>query len=163
MVRNFTARRAGGGLRGNRRFHLKQHGNGFSNTKTDKNRKNYACHVCHFSPSDLKDYNRHLATRKHQSATQATGLATHSPVLAENNTLSDCQGYTCGICNKYYINRTGLWRHKKSAYQTPIQNTSTVPHLLQFPCSLPKWCWLSSVKTKNYKTSLSSRITSSWR
>jgi hypothetical protein len=75
----------------------------------------------------LKDYNRHLATRKHQSATQATGLATHSPVLAENNTLSDCQGYTCGICNKYYINRTGLWRHKKKCLPNPDTKYVNIP------------------------------------
>jgi len=95
--------------------------------KTDKNRKNYACHICHFSSSDLKDYNRHLATRKHQSATQATVLATHSPVLAESNTLSNCQGYTCGICNKFYINRTGLWRHNKKCSLPPRTKESETP------------------------------------
>jgi len=93
---------------------------GLATLKTDKPRKNYACHFCNFSSSDLKDYNRHLATRKHQSATQATGLA-------ENNTLSKCQGYTCGICNKYYINRTGLWRHKKKCLPNPDTKDVDLP------------------------------------
>jgi hypothetical protein len=63
---------------------------------------NYACELCDYFTSSLKDFNKHLLTKKHASVSQATpsnGTATQKILSCEN-------------CNKTYNDRSGLWRHK---------------------------------------------------
>ena len=64
----------------------------------------FNCQQCNYSTYDKKDYNKHLATLKHKNNI----LATQMP-----------KKYICEICNKNYIDRTGLWRHKKKCSPTP--------------------------------------------
>ena len=83
---------------------------------TEKTRKNeglFYCEDCDFKCSYSSDYNRHLLTRKHKSATKCNGLATEK-TRKTNDTI-----YTCEYCEKTYINRTGLWRHKKICPESP--------------------------------------------
>jgi hypothetical protein len=78
--------------------------------KTPKNPLLYNCEKCDFKCSNKKDYNRHLLTRKHNLATISNELATEKTPQTI---------YTCENCNKKYINRTGLWRHKKICPESP--------------------------------------------
>jgi hypothetical protein len=61
---------------------------------TEKSAYKYYCNKCNYYTSDIKDYNKHIQTKKH----------IHNDIP---------KVYICEYCDKTYINRTGLWRHKK--------------------------------------------------
>ena len=85
---------------------------------TSKNINVFNCETCDFKCYKKGDYNRHLLTRKHQIATDG------------NNVAIKKTSYICEICNKEYMDRTGLWRHKKkcSIVQEEKQsNTNSIP------------------------------------
>jgi len=66
-----------------------------------KNAEIYSCKKCNFICSKKSNYDKHLTTAKHKSATNP------QPKNAKK-----CR-YICGACNKEYKDRTGLWRHSK--------------------------------------------------
>jgi len=80
---------------------------------TSKNIKKFNCEICDFTCCKKGDYNRHITTRKHK-------LATNS-----NKDYIKKTSYCCDNCNKEYLDRTGLWRHKKkcSIIQGEINNS----------------------------------------
>lgn len=57
----------------------------------------FKCEKCNFKCNKRGDYNRHLKTKKHNSI---------------NN--EGIKKYKCDKCDKTYMSRTGLWRHKKT-------------------------------------------------
>ena len=65
----------------------------------------YHCEVCDYKCSRKFLWEQHLATRKHQSATQATDC---QPENMQNSNL-----HVCEVCGREYKQRSGLWRHKK--------------------------------------------------
>ena len=64
----------------------------------------YICNFCDYNTSSTKDYNRHLATRKHLRMTTELHLDDKKASHAEFKCI-------CGIQYKY---RQGLWKHKKT-------------------------------------------------
>ena len=68
---------------------------------TSKHINIFHCKTCDFKCSKKGDYNRHLLTRKHEMATNG------------NNVALQKTSFICDICNKEYLDRSGLWRHKK--------------------------------------------------
>ena len=70
--------------------------------KTQKNAKQYNCETCNFKCSNKYDYNRHIATRKHQ-------ILTNTYTNCDNKTSNT---YTCD-CGKKYKHRQSLNNHKK--------------------------------------------------
>ena len=64
----------------------------------------FICEPCDYLTSNKKDYNKHLATRKHQCSINSNNCNTINP---QNEIL------TCLNCEKIYKSRVGLWRHKK--------------------------------------------------
>ena len=79
--------------------------------KTSKNINKFNCETCNFICCKKGDYDRHLLTRKHKMATDG------------NNVDIKKTSYICDICNKEYLDRSGLWRHKKKC--SIIQNEET--------------------------------------
>jgi hypothetical protein len=73
-----------------------------------KNAEIYSCESCAFTCSKKSNYNKHLLTAKHKSATNS------QPKNAEK-----CR-FICGVCNKEYKDRTGLWRHSKKCIFDPL-------------------------------------------
>ena len=71
---------------------------------TFKNIKFFYCEFCDFNCCKKGDYSRHILTRKHEIAT--------------NGNEDDIKktSYVCDNCNKEYLDRSGLWRHKKKCY-----------------------------------------------
>ena len=55
----------------------------------------FSCKECNFKCKKRGDYNRHIKTKKH--------IKIHTGGVK----------YNCKICNKVFLNRSGLWRHKK--------------------------------------------------
>ena len=64
----------------------------------------FICETCDYLTSNKKDYNKHLATRKHQCSINSNNC---NPINPQNEIL------TCLNCEKIYKSRVGLWRHKK--------------------------------------------------
>ena len=71
--------------------------------------KTYDCELCNYTTINIKDYNKHLSTSKHQDK-------------VNGNTTTE---YKCD-CGKYYICYGTLWRHKKTCNNnsTKIDNTN---------------------------------------
>lgn len=61
----------------------------------------YVCEVCDFKSCKKSNYDKHLMTAKHQSATLATKKGARRIRSI------------CDLCNKAYNDRSGLFRHKK--------------------------------------------------
>ena len=86
--------------------------------------KKYYCEKCNYKCSKQSDYNKHLLTRKHKMETNG------------NHIVINNSPYICDICNKKYLNRSGLWKHKQKCYinqeeteaqiytETPTTNTA---------------------------------------
>jgi len=84
----------------------------------------FSCKFCDFNTSNKKDYDRHLATDKHQKMTMTS--------LPDYNGLQDHK-YKCG-CGRKYTHRQGLWRHTKTCngYFNPQKtppNQETTPDI----------------------------------
>jgi hypothetical protein len=72
--------------------------------KSPKLAKNFHCEKCDYICSKESDFNKHLATRKHNKA--YNGLQ-NSPENSPEKT------YNCPKCEKKYIFRQSLYNHKK--------------------------------------------------
>ena len=66
----------------------------------------FFCEKCNFKTNNKKDNTRHLLTIKHLRQQELPNLP-NLPNLPILNTILYCE------CGKEFINRTGLWRHKK--------------------------------------------------
>jgi hypothetical protein len=70
-----------------------------------KSSKSYECKACDYITERKSQYDRHLLTAKHRSATIS------NKKVQSNNIFYDCE------CGKIYKDRTGLWRHRKKCCQ----------------------------------------------
>jgi hypothetical protein len=63
---------------------------------------NYICKVCNFKCTYSRDFERHKLTNKHKTN-----------ILVVNNELQQNTKYSCSNCNKFFKDRSGLWKHNK--------------------------------------------------
>jgi hypothetical protein len=85
---------------------------------SQKNAYKFTCDICDYNTSNKYDYDKHLATDKHQInylATDGNNLATK---MSQNGQ------FICSDCNKTYKCRTGLWRHKQKCTNNNIVNSN---------------------------------------
>jgi hypothetical protein len=75
---------------------------GFSDKKTSKNISNFYCNSCDFRCSKKGDWNRHIVRPKHIKVTQGDAQVTEKTSV-----------FICDLCNKKYLSRNGLWKHKQ--------------------------------------------------
>jgi len=78
--------------------------------KMPENAEKYACEKCHFKCSKKSNYDKHLSTPKHIK------LMSVNEQLIQNTQLFICQ-----ICSKEYKSNVGLWKHKKTCINIPVQ------------------------------------------
>jgi hypothetical protein len=81
--------------------------------KLQKLGKEYKCEKCDFITHKKTDYNRHITTRKH---------ITNNTINVENDEMRQ-KTYMCGTCDKTFMDRSGLWRHRKKC----CENTQPEP------------------------------------
>ena len=67
----------------------------------------FKCLICDFKCFKLGDWSRHLLTSKHQKSTIINKIDVIDVIY-----VIDEKKYICN-CGKEYLERTGLWRHKK--------------------------------------------------
>jgi len=78
--------------------------------KSPKVAKNFRCKFCDYICSKTSDWNKHVLTAKHKTATESTNIIAKVADL-----------YFCENCQKKYKDRTGLWRHKKKCTEKEIK------------------------------------------
>jgi hypothetical protein len=74
----------------------------------------FHCETCDYKCSKKYSWDRHLLTSKHTKLLSVNNLATKG---AQNG-----QPYICNHCGKQYIDRSGLWRHKKKCAISQFPN-----------------------------------------
>jgi len=67
----------------------------------------YFCNICEYTTSHKSHYDGHLSSLKHSKWKQME--INGNKTAAESILLNKC----CEICNKDFISRSGLWKHKK--------------------------------------------------
>ena len=77
-------------------------------TELTKKTKRYNCEKCNFITKKKTDYNRHINSRKH---------LTNNTINLENDEIRQ-KTYDCDCCNKTFMDRSGLWRHRKKCFET---------------------------------------------
>ena len=87
---------------------------------TNGNRKvaqSFFCESCHYNTSKKSNYEKHILTAKHQKCYKINNLSSVSnqkvAKVANDNIM-----LFCNKCNKYFSDRSGLWRHNKKCNVT---------------------------------------------
>ena len=68
--------------------------------------QNYYCNICDYNAARKSSYDKHLLTAKHQSRT-------NGDTKVAKSCKTDETVFVCKKCEKQYISRNGLWKHKK--------------------------------------------------
>ena len=63
----------------------------------------FECGLCNYKSNKISEWKRHILTAKHKKNADEYAAATKT----------QHKKLYCETCNKEYMNRTGLWRHKK--------------------------------------------------
>ena len=80
----------------------------------EKVANHFYCENCNYTTSNKFDYNKHLLTTKHLKVT-----------LGDTKVRKNYSNNICSNCNKVYVSRNGLWKHKKSCDdKTSCQKTN---------------------------------------
>ena len=84
------------------------------NQKLQKSCINYYCETCDYTTSRKSSYDKHNLSLKHIKYENGTKMETESckKLQTSCNNNSDKTCYICQNCNKEYLNKSGLWKHK---------------------------------------------------
>jgi hypothetical protein len=95
------------------------------NAGNAENCDKFICEMCDFKCSKYSNYITHLATRKHQVIT--TKISMNQPNNAETHQVPNhvlVVPNTCPNCNKHYLHRSGLSRHRKTCITSSSRHTN---------------------------------------
>jgi len=79
------------------------------NHKLQKSCINYCCEICHYTTSRKSSYDKHNLSLKHVKYENGTKMETESCKKLQTSCNNN---YVCQNCNKEYLNKSGLWKHK---------------------------------------------------
>ena len=71
----------------------------------------FYCEFCHYGTSKKSSYDNHLLSLKHAASVNNPKI--EMPGNAFMPKLCSNSNYSCQNCNKVYISRNGLWKHKQ--------------------------------------------------
>jgi len=83
------------------------------------------CELCNFKCCKESEYQRHIFTAKHQKHANGDILST---AITETQPR---QSFKCDKCDKKYLDRTGLWKHRKKCLEKPLSDPLTKECLLE--------------------------------
>ena len=72
----------------------------------------YYCEICEYKCSRKYNFQLHMNSNKHQ---------TKANQHAVNKSINKAKLYCCNICNKDFINNSGLWKHKKKCITLDVE------------------------------------------
>jgi hypothetical protein len=73
--------------------------------------KKYFCKTCDYETCRKSNIEAHFKSDKHQNNIIGDTCDTNKQILSNNKQKNNL---ICEICNKQYMSRNGLWRHKKT-------------------------------------------------
>ena len=82
--------------------------NNFGAKRAENEQSEYICTKCDYKCSKKYNWDRHILTSKHTTATNSNKLATKKEQKEQKE-----QNLCCDNCGKNYNDRSGLWRHKQ--------------------------------------------------
>jgi len=96
----------------------------------------FYCKFCDYNAPKKYNYEKHILTARHQKLATSQHLATIG-----NKKVAFCgtTPFECKVCNKFYKNRTGLWRHNKKCYlniQETLSNKDLMTKIIEQNMSL---------------------------
>ena len=94
--------------------------------KSQKEPKFY-CLCCDFTTSKKGNWERHLATQKHQK--KMLPIVTKTLPKKSKKSQKSVKIFVCEHCNKEYKSRKGLWGHKKKCMSVNLENNAKVEEL----------------------------------
>jgi hypothetical protein len=99
----------------------------FFSKKIPKNYVEYRCETCFYSTTNKKDYMKHVSTMKHTK----TSLNDSSNILTIINEIPPTDNYEhkCEKCEKFFKNRSGLWKHKQKCGE-PTSNIKLTNNII---------------------------------
>ena len=80
-------------------------GDALASKKEQNELLKFKCIICNYTCSKKFNFDRHLLSSKHIQLTKGDKIA--------NKNEQNEQKYCCENCNKGYISRNGLWKHKQ--------------------------------------------------
>ena len=86
-------------------------------TEKTKKTKTYNCEKCDFITNKKTDYNRHITTRKHLNINR----------INTENEKKRQKTYDCECCDKSFMDRSGLWKHRKKCFEIDQSEPSSQP------------------------------------
>ena len=94
-----------------------KHKNGVKNAtlgkqEVAKNTPKFYCEKCDYYCNKKSNYTKHLATEKHILC-----MTTSNDTRVEDN---EIKLSNCHVCNKEFVNRSGLWKHKKKCFTKEV-------------------------------------------
>jgi hypothetical protein len=89
-----------------------------------KNVQKFICELCDFKSSQKSDYDRHVATLKHQTAVKWKRAETEGAVSCLESV------YPCSYCNRSFTSHSGLWKHTRKCKDTGSTQQNVVVDLL---------------------------------
>jgi hypothetical protein len=99
----------------------------------------FECIKCDYSTSYKYNFDKHLLTPKHQKNTFCQQTATFVNQKYEKVWESMENKFECKVCNKFYKDRSGLWRHNKKCFpliQETLSNKELMTKLIEQNMSL---------------------------
>lgn len=95
--------------------------------KMPKNAEKFNCDLCDFQCNKNSNWLKHLSTRKHSLNHKKSQMETPETFLETQETeKTPDHKYSCINCNKGFMVRSGLWKHKKICMNDePLKNQLT--------------------------------------
>ena len=79
----------------------------------------FQCKLCDYTTCYKSNYTKHIITPKHK-------MATFGNISQQKVSESISDGMSCKHCGKTYLNRSGLWRHKKKCKDSTLPNNIVI-------------------------------------
>jgi len=80
----------------------------------------YCCEKCDYSTCRKSSYDKHILTIKHIKVANGNCFATSETNSCKK--LQNTQIYSCELCKKEFLNRSGLWKHKQKCKEEKEQD-----------------------------------------
>ena len=83
---------------------------------------NYVCEICDYITSRKSNMDNHNNSAKHKLLMIGDTNKQILSKIKQNNNNNNNNNFICEICNKQYMSRNGLWKHKKTCNIILIEN-----------------------------------------
>ena len=89
-------------------------------SKSSKSSKKYYCGFCYYTASQKSNYEKHLASKKHQKLSIQNGIQS-----LQKGSKMETLAFSCKFCDKKYKTKGGMYKHiKKCKFKDTVSSKS---------------------------------------